>query len=609
MVLLPIEQYPTITPVQVTVSATYPGADSQTVADSVAAPIEAQINGVDNMLYMSSTSSSNGQLQLTVYFSLNTDPDIAQVQVQNRVNLALPQLPAAVTQQGVSVQKKSSSIMMLIAVYDKNQRYSANYIANYANVYVLDGIKRVPGAGQAQIMGVPDQAMRIWMNPDRMASLGITTSDIQQSVASQNQLFGAGQIGQEPTAGPVQLTFPVVTQRPFKDPAQYDNIILRASQDGSAIVRLKDVARAEVGLRQYIVDSKLNGTPATFIAVYQQPGANGLQVSAAVRKTMEEMKSRFPEGIDYVVSLDTTDFVRISIDEVKKTLFEAVLLVVLVVYLFLQNFRATIICSVAIFVALIGTFAGMIALGFSINLLTLFGLILAIGIVVDDAIVVVENVERNMSEFHLSPREATLRAMGEVTSPVIATVLVMSSVFISAAFLPGTTGQLYKQFAITIAISVIISGFVALTLTPAMCGVLLRHRAPPERGFFARVQPLVCQLHGGLRTRGAARDPANDRRLRASCPDGLCHRALLHGAPHELRPERGPGVCDERHHHARCRKPQPHRGCGGSGGRHLREDAGRGKPNGDHGLQSSGRRIQDQCGYVLCDAEALRRAL
>jgi multidrug efflux pump len=485
MFLLPVEQYPTITPVQVTVSATYPGADSQTVADSVASPIEAQINGVDNMLYMTSTSSSNGQLQLTVYFTLNTDPDIAQVQVQNRVNLAVPQLPAAVTQQGVSVQKKSSSIMMLVAVYDKGDRYSAGYIANYANVYVLDGIKRVPGAGQAQIMGVPDQAMRIWMNPDRMASLGITTSDIQQAVAAQNQLFGAGQIGQEPTAGPVQMTFPVVTQRPFKDPAQYENIILRASQDGSAIVRLKDVAKAEVGLRQYIIDSKLNGKPATFIAVYQQPGANGLEVSAAVRKALEEGKTRFPEGIDYVISLDTTDFVRISIDEVKKTLFEAILLVVLVVYLFLQNFRATVICTVAIFVALVGTFAGMISLGFSINLLTLFGLILAIGIVVDDAIVVVENVERNMSEFHLSPREATIRAMGEVTSPVIATVLVMASVFVSAAFLPGTTGQLYKQFAITIAISVAISGFVALTLTPAMCGVLLRHTQPPQRGFFA----------------------------------------------------------------------------------------------------------------------------
>jgi len=403
MTALPVEQYPTITPVQVTVSATYPGADSQTLADSVAAPIEAQINGVDNMLYMSSTSSSNGQLMLTVYFTLNTDPDIAQVQVQNRVSLALPQLPEAVAQQGVSVQKKASSIMMMIGIFAEGERYSSDYIANYANVYVLDAIKRVPGAGQAQIMGVPDQAMRIWMDPDRMASLGITTSDIQQAVASQNALYGAGQIGQQPTSGPVQLTFPVVTQRPFTDPSQYENIILRASQNVSGIVRLKDVARAEVGLRQYIVDSRLNGTPATFIAVYQQPGANGLEVSKAVRKTMEEMKPRFPSGLDYVVSLDTNDFVRLSIEEVVHTLFEAILLVVFVVYLFLQSFRTTIICAVAIVVALVSTFTGMLALGFSINLLTLFGLVLAIGMVVDDAIVVVENVERNMVRFHLSP--------------------------------------------------------------------------------------------------------------------------------------------------------------------------------------------------------------
>ena len=483
--VMPIEQYPAITPVQVTVSATYPGADSKTLADSVAAPIEAQINGVDNMLYMSSTSSANGMLSLTVFFDLKTNPDIAQVQVQNRVNLALPQLPAAVAQMGVSVQKKSSSIMMIAAITSKDNRYSSDYIANYANVYVLDAIKRVPGAGQASILGVADQAMRIWMNPDRMASLGITTSDIKQAVSSQNSLFGAGQIGQQPTSAPVQLTFPVVTQRPFTDPSQYENIILRASQNGSAIVRLKDVARAEVGLSQYIIDSKLNANPGTFIAVYQQPGANGLKVSEAVRRAMEELKAGFPEGLDYVISLDTTDFVRLSIKEVEHTLVEAVILVVLVVFLFLQNFRATVICTVAIFVALIGTFTGMLALGFSINLLTLFGLVLAIGIVVDDAIVVVENVERNMNQFHLSPREATIRAMGEVTSPVIATVLVMSAVFVSAAFLPGTTGQLYKQFAITIAISVAISGFVALTLTPAMCGIMLRHTTPPRKGPFA----------------------------------------------------------------------------------------------------------------------------
>jgi len=498
MTVLPVEQYPMITPVQVTVSATYPGADSQTLADSVAAPIEAQINGVDNMLYMSSTSSSNGQLSLTVYFTLNTDPDIAQVQVQNRVNLAAPQLPEAVVQQGVSVQKKASSIMMMIGIFGEGERYSSDYIANYANVYVLDAIKRVPGAGQAQIMGVPDQAMRIWMNPDRMASLGITTSDIQQAIASQNALYGAGQIGQQPTSRPVQMTFPVITQRPFTDPSQYENIILRASQEVSGIVRLKDVARAEVGLRQYIIDSKLNGTPATFIAVYQQPGANGLQVSDAVKKTMEEMKPRFPSGLDYKISLDTNDFVRLSIQEVVKTLFEAILLVVFIVYLFLQSFRTTIICTVAIVVALVSTFSGMLALGFSINLLTLFGLVLAIGMVVDDAIVVVENVERNMVRFHLSPKEATVKAMGEISSSLVAVVLVMASVFIPAAFLPGTTGQLYKQFAITIVISVAVSGFVALTLTPAMCGVLLKHTQPPTRGFFAWFNRQVDALTRGF---------------------------------------------------------------------------------------------------------------
>src|SRR5512136_51912 len=469
MSVLPVEQYPTITPVQVTVSAFYPGADSKTLADSVAAPIEAQINGVDNMLYMSSTSSATGMMTLTVYFSLNTDPDVAQVQVQNRVNLAAPQLPAVVVQQGVSVQKKSSSIMMLIGVYSKDRRYSSQYIANYANVYVLDALKRVPGAGQASIMGIPDQAMRVWMNPDRMASLGVTTSDLQRAVSSQNALYGAGQIGQQPTAGRVELTFPVVTQQPYTEPAGYENIILRAGQGEGAIVRLKDVARVEVGLRQYVVDSRLNGLPATFISVYQQPGANALQVSEAVHAAREGMKPRFPDGLDYIVSLDTTEFVRLSIREVIHTLFEAIVLVILVVYLFLQNFRATVICSTAVMVALLGTFPFMLALG----------------IVVDDAIVVVENVERNMTQRHLAPKEATISAMGEVVSPVIATVLVMASIFVPAAFLPGTTGQLYKQFAITIAISVAISGFVALTLTPALCGVLLRHTTPPKRGPFA----------------------------------------------------------------------------------------------------------------------------
>jgi len=483
--VLPVGQYPQITPVQIQVTTTYPGADAKTVGDSVASPIEAQINGVDNMLYMTSVSSNTGQVTITVYFTLDTDPDIAQVQVQNRVNLAMPQLPEAVAQYGVSVQKKSSSFMMIVAIYDKEGRYSPQYVTNYTNLYILSAIQRINGAGQAQIFGVPDQAMRIWMNPDRMASLGITTTDIQQAVASQNALIGAGQVNQNPSTGQVQMTFPVITQSPFVEAAQYESIILRASQDGSAIVRVRDVARAETGRRQYIDDNRFNGSFTSPIIIYQQPGANGLDVSKAVRKTMEEMKKTMPAGLDYTIALDTNDFVRISIEEVLHTLLEAIVLVVLVVYLFLQSLRATLICTVAIFVSLIGTFLGMLALGFSINLLTLFGLVLAIGIVVDDAIVVVENVERNMVAHHLGPKEATIKAMDEVSGPVVAVVLVMAAVFIPAAFLPGTTGQLYKQFALTIALSVAISGFVALTLTPAMAGLLLKHTAPPQRGFFA----------------------------------------------------------------------------------------------------------------------------
>lgn len=483
--LLPVAQYPTITPIQVTVSTVYPGADSKTVADSVAAPIEAQINGVDNMLYMTSTSSNTGQMSLTVYFSLDTNPDIAQVQIQNRVNLALPRLPDVVTKYGVSVEKKASNFLMIVGVFNRDGRYTPDYVANYANVYILDAIKRVEGAGQAGIFGIPDQAMRIWMNPDRMASLGITTTDIQNAVAKQNALFSAGQVGQQPSSDQVQLTFPVVTQSPFVKPAEYGDIILRTSQDGSAIVRVKDVARVEIGRKLYMEDTRLNGAPATFVAINQQAGANGIAVSNAVRQVLNEMKKTMPEGIECNICLDTTEFVRLSIDEVVHTLFEAILLVILVVYLFLQNFRSTLICVAAIFVSLVGTFAGMLALGFSINLLTLFGIVLAIGMVVDDAIVVVENVERNMARHQLSPREATIKAMGEISTSLIAVVLVMASVFIPAAFLPGTTGQLYKQFAITIVISVALSGFVALTLTPAMCGLILKPAGPPRQGVFA----------------------------------------------------------------------------------------------------------------------------
>ena len=481
---LPITQYPAITPVQVTVSASYPGADAETVANTVAAPIETQVNGVDNMIYMQSTSSATGEMTLTVYFTIDTDADTAEVQVNNRVNLALPQLPDTVRGTGVKVEKRSSSFLMLIGIYSPDGRYDEKFVGNYTNLYVLDAIKRVRGANQAQIMGLPDLAMRLWLQPDRMAGLQITPSDIQRAVSEQNKQFGAGSLGQSPTEEPVAMTFPVVTRGRFSEPSEFENIILRADPKGTAIVRLKDVGRAEEGLKRYMLRSSLNGSPATFIAVYQQPGSNALQVAQNIRKLMEELKQGFPEGIHYTVSLDTTKFVQASIDEVIETLIIAIILVVLVTYLFLQKVNATLIPTIAIFVSVIGTFIGMQMLGFSINLLTLFGLILAIGIVCDDAIVVVENVERNMADLGLSPKDATFRAMEEVTGPVIATTLVLIAVFVPVAFLGGTTGVLYRQFAITIAISVSISSFVALTLTPALAAVLLKPSTGEQIGFF-----------------------------------------------------------------------------------------------------------------------------
>ncbi len=480
---LPITQYPDIAPVQVTVSTNYPGADADTVANSVAAPLEKQINGVDNLLYMQSSSSATGNLTLTVYFSMDTDPDTAEVQVNNRVGLALPELPDVVQSAGVKVEKRSSSFLMLIGIFSPDNRYDEQYIGNYADLYVLDALKRIPGANQASIMGLPDLAMRLWLQPDRMASLKITPTDVQTAVSQQNKQFGAGRLGQAPTSHPVEMTFPVVTEGRFNQAEEFEDVILRADSEGTAIVRMKDVGYAEEGLKQYLLRSNLNGSASTFIAVYQQPGSNAMEVAASVRAELARLKESFPDGIDYKVSLDSTKFVEASIDEVIETLIIAVILVVLVTYLFLQSINSTLIPTIAIFVSIIGTFMGMSALGFSINLLTLFGLILAIGIVCDDAIVVVENVERNMNDEGMKPLEATFRAMQEVTGPVIATTLVLIAVFVPVAFLGGTTGVLYKQFAITIAISVAISSFVALTLTPALAAILLKPATTPGRFF------------------------------------------------------------------------------------------------------------------------------
>ncbi|WP_277187731.1 efflux RND transporter permease subunit, partial [Caballeronia sp. BR00000012568055] len=474
MLTLPIAQYPDITPAQITVSATYPGASADVVANNVSAPIEQQVNGADNMIYMNSSSSSTGQMTLNVYFDIGTNPSLAQVDVQNRVNLALPQLPQSVQAQGVSVQKKSSSFMMVIAIYSPTNRYDSTYIANYANVYVLDALKRIPGANQASIFGNPDYAMRVWLKPERMAQLGVTATDVQNAVSNQNQQFAVGSIGTSPTGGPVQQSFAVTTTGRLKTPAEFENIIIRAQNGAAAVVRLKDVARVELGQKDYSIRGRFQGKPATVLAVYQQPGANALEVSKQVRATLEQMKKSFPEGIDYKIAMDTTEFTRASITDVVHTFFEALVLVVIVVYVFLQSMRATLIPVLAVPVSIIGTFIGMAMLGFSINMLTLFGMVLAIGIVVDDAIVVIENVERNMSEFKLPPKEAAKRAMDEVSGPVIAIVLVLCAVFVPVAFLSGITGQLYKQFAITIAISVVFSGIVALTLSPALAALLLK---------------------------------------------------------------------------------------------------------------------------------------
>jgi multidrug efflux pump len=423
-------------------------------------------------------------MSLSITFDIGTDPDQAQVDVQNRVNQALSQLPDVVTRQGVTVSKRSGSFMMVIGVYATDGRYDDTFVGNFASLYVLDEIKRVPGANQASIMGSVDYAMRIWLKPDRMAQLGITAGDVASAIQRQNQQFGVGRIGQAPTDGRVEQTFVVTAKNRMSEPAEFNNIILRTDKTGAAIVRLKDVGHAELGQQDYSLRSKLNGRNATIISVYAQPGANAIDVSKNVKQTLAELKKSFPDGIDYAIAIDTTKFIEESIHEVVKTFFEACALVVLVVFLFLQSLRATLIPILAVPVSLVGTFCGMYLLGFSINMLTLFGMILAIGIVVDDAIVVIENVERNMNEFGLDPKAAAMRAMEEVTGPVITIVLVLISVFIPVAFLGGMTGQLYKQFAITIAISVVISGIVALTLSPALAALLLKPGHREKRGFF-----------------------------------------------------------------------------------------------------------------------------
>ena len=471
---LPIARYPEIVPPTIQINAVYPGADAQTVAESVAAPIEQELSGVRNLIYFNSQSANNGAARITATFEIGTDQDLAAVEVQNRLAVAQPRLPQEVVRNGITITKASTNILGVVTLEaPEGSGYDDVYLSNYATINLLDRLKRVPGVGDVTVFGAKEYSMRIWLDPDRLAGKGMTVSDVASSIREQNAVFPAGTIGQRPTGREVELTVPVLTRGRLSETSEYENIILRANPDGS-IVRLKDVARVELGSRSYDLFGRVNAKPTTLMLVFLQTGANAMTTIQGVEASMNEASAAFPPGIIYRTPYNTTDFIRVSMKEVIKTLLEAVLLVLIVVFVFLQSWRATLIPLLAVPVAIIGTFAGMLALGFSINTLTLFGLVLAIGIVVDDAIVVVENVERLMHDEGLAPREATIKAMEQVTGPVIAIVLVLSAVFVPVAFLSGLTGQLYKQFAVTIAVSVAISGLVALTLSPALCRLLLK---------------------------------------------------------------------------------------------------------------------------------------
>lgn len=494
---LPISEYPEIVPPQVAVTTTYSGASAETISQTVAAPLEQAINGVDDMLYINSTTSSAGTLTLTVTFKIGTDIDQASINVNNKVQSALSKLPAEVQRVGVTVNKKSSSILKVIALYSGDSSLDTVFIANYGLINVLDDLARIPGVGEARQFGTKDYSMRIWLNPNKLAQYKMTPSDVYTAIQSQNSQFAAGSFGKEPMSNPQAFTYTVTTEGRLSTPKQFENIILRAGADGQTL-RLKDVAKVELGAERYNFNATFDGKPTVPIGVFLKPGANALETSTLIDNKLAELSKSFPKGLNYKVPYDTTEFVKISIEKVIYTLFEALILVVLVVYLFLQNARATLIPVLAIPVSIIGTFVGMYLLGFSINQLTLFGMILAIGIVVDDAIIVVENVERIMRTEKLSAREATLKAMNEITGPIIAIVLVLAAVFIPVAFISGLTGQMYKQFAITIVISVTISGIVALTLTPALCANLLQSAQHKERGFFLYFNRFFERLTSGF---------------------------------------------------------------------------------------------------------------
>ena len=470
--LLPVDQYPQIVPPVVKISASYPGASAQTVTQAVATPIEQELNGTPGMLYMESTNSNSGSFSATVTFDISTDADLAAVEIQNRVKQAESRLPAEVVQNGISVEKQASSRLMTVTLLSNDPKFDEIYLSNYATLNVVDMLRRVPGVGSVSNVGSRYYAMQIWVQPDKLADLGLTVKDLQAALKDQNRESAAGVLGQAPMEG-VDVTTPITAQGRLSSVSEFEEIVIRANPDGS-IIRLRDVANISLEAQSYNTESGINAGNAAVLDVYMLPGANAIEVASSIKSTMAELSRNFPEGITYNIPFDMTTYISESIHHVYRTLFEALLLVILVVFLSLQSWRATIIPIVAVPISLIGTFGVMLIFGFSLNLLTLLGLILAIGIVVDDAIVVVENVDRIMNEEHLSPYEATKKAMRSLSSALIAMSLVLCAVFVPVSFLSGITGQLYRQFTITIAVSVLISTFVALTLSPALCALILR---------------------------------------------------------------------------------------------------------------------------------------
>lgn len=477
---LPVEQYPNITPPLIQVSTNYNGANAEVMANDVASPLEQQILGVQDMIYMYSQNSSTGTMTLDIYFAIGANPNMAQVNVQNEINQAQAQLPAAVQQEGLTITQQSPNILLIVALSSPSGVFDETYVSNFSNINVVNDLDLLPGISNINVIGQRNYAMRIWLKPDLMAQMGISPKDVVEAVKEQNADFGLGQLGQAPNTHPVTLTVPFTTQGRLSTPEQFENIVLRADLSGSMVL-LKDVANVTLGAEDYTVDGELDGQSTILLAVYQEYGANALDVSESIHKAMEKISKNFPKGIEYSIPYDSTLFIKASIAEVVRTIFEAACLVVLVVFIFLQKWRATLIPVMALIVSIVGAFAGMYLLNYSINTLTLFGMVLAIGIVVDDAIVVVENIERNMRDYNLTPKEAALKAMEEVSAPIIAIVFVLCAVFIPVAFLGGIAGQLYRQFAMTIAVSVVFSGIVALSLSPSIAALLLKPNAKEMR--------------------------------------------------------------------------------------------------------------------------------